>query len=120
MHTIDPESGGLTAARRAAETKSSSSGNIGGKRAVPSFKVYRQFTFYIILPIWRAICSIGRFIKTQAKNIVHGKRPYHIEIHFTSVNFLVLCSLIYNFLDSLALAYSRSRDAIIVLNWICL
>ena len=82
MHTIDPESGGLTAARRAAETKSSSSGNIGGKRAVPSFKVYRQFTFYIILPIWRAICSIGRFIKTQAKNIVHGKRPYHIEIHF--------------------------------------
>lgn len=49
--------------------------------------------------------SIGRFLKKQASMITSGKPPYSIQINFTTVNFLVLCSILLAFLEPIKLSF---------------
>jgi hypothetical protein len=50
-------------------------------------------------------------VKAQTEAFLNGKRPYGISCRFTGVNFLVICSIWYLYIDELRLAFMpRSAD----------
>ena len=50
-------------------------------------------------------------VKAQTEAFLNGKRPYGISCRFTGVNFLVICSIWYLYIDQLRLAFMpRSAD----------
>jgi hypothetical protein len=57
----------------------------------------------------KTIKPLGRAARSKAKEhvelILYGRSPYWFKIQATGINFLVVCSATYLFLDSLSLAF---------------
>lgn len=75
---------------------------------------------------WRNFCNtfVG-FCKDQANRFVTGKSPYRIEFHFTTVNFLVICSLVVAFLEKINHSFlpneaEKAVAVILCIAWIAL
>lgn len=57
----------------------------------------------------RAACATKEFLTRQAELFTHGGPPYRIEIRFTTVNFLVICSIVVAFLDQFKFAFLTTK-----------
>jgi len=103
MEFIEPGSAGERAAMAAAKQTRDTP---GGKPAQRSRHCFHNTCFRAI----REHCSKAtratiEFFKDQSAKFISGGAPYRIEIHFTTVNFLVLCSIIVAFLDQFMYAF---------------
>lgn len=69
---------------------------------------------------WRNVCdTYTTFCKDHAHRFVTGKPPYRVEFHFTTVNFLVVCSLIVAFLEKIYHSFlpNEAEKAVAVILW---
>lgn len=76
-----------------------------GKRGLEWFKI----------KVWNRCVGAYRsarvHTKVQTAKFLYGNTPYSFDLQFTGVNFLVLCSVIYMFIDNIRLAFfSRASD----------
>ena len=55
--------------------------------------------------VHRRATMLYRKMKEQASKFLNGRRPYKISFKFSGVNFLVLCSLWYLYIDQFRLAF---------------
>jgi hypothetical protein len=69
---------------------------------------------------WQNFCNtFTGFCKDQANRFVTGKSPYRIQFHFTTVNFLVVCSLVVAFLEKIYHSFlpNETEKAVAVILW---
>ena len=97
---------GIEAARTAARKKfSGASSHVqshSDRRIVESLA---YCTMRCINMIRGGTSLIHRKMKEQATKFLNGSRPYKISFKFTGVNFLVVCSIWYLYIDQLRLAF---------------
>eukprot|EP00523_Entomoneis_sp_CCMP467_P008375 CAMPEP_0168730186 /NCGR_PEP_ID=MMETSP0724-20121128/6603_1 /TAXON_ID=265536 /ORGANISM="Amphiprora sp., Strain CCMP467" /LENGTH=1375 /DNA_ID=CAMNT_0008777121 /DNA_START=24 /DNA_END=4148 /DNA_ORIENTATION=- len=95
------------------------------------FACLENTCFLIILPLlWiydmgyylvsTFLAPVGRFLKNQARLILTGQSPYACQLRMTVVNFVVLCSIWYMFVDQARLAFfpPESDYPVAVINFI--
>lgn len=61
-------------------------------------------------PIIEKLSSIRKFLKRQASLCAIGNLPYAIRFQFSGINFLVLASLVFNFLDQIRLVIPSPKN----------
>jgi len=68
------------------------------------------------LPLWRR-CSV--FMKGRARLFLHGSDPFVCRVRVTTVNFVVICSIWYMFMDQIRLAFipPRADNALAYVNF---
>jgi len=66
------------------------------------FDCFRYGWDTFVAPVWTAV---SRFSKQQAKLILYGNQPYRCRLRLTCVNFVVVCSTWYMFIDQARLAF---------------
>lgn len=69
--------------------------------------------------VYFGVSLLRKKMKEQASKCLSGRRPYKISFKFTGVNFLVLCSIWYLYIDQVRLAFfPHSADfACAVVSW---
>ncbi len=62
---------------------------------------------------------IQRKMKEEAKKFLNGSRPYKLSFKFTGVNFLVVCSIWYLYIDQMRLAFfpHGADQACAIISW---
>lgn len=61
----------------------------------------------VLKKIYLCLQKCVRFMQGQARLFLNGMPPYSCSVQFTMVNFLVVCSVWFNFLDSVRLAFCK-------------
>jgi hypothetical protein len=107
MEWIEPGSEGECAAIAAAK-RTLESNDLGEFRGKRSFLENSCFSRTARI-IESATNATKEFLIRQAELITRGGPPYRIEIRFTTVNFLVICSVVVAFLDQFRYAFLPSK-----------
>ena len=71
------------------------------------------FAITFLAPVWR-------FLRNQARKILMGLEPYACQLRLTMVNFIVLCSFWFMFIDQARLAFfpPEADHAVAIINFI--
>jgi hypothetical protein len=86
---------------------------------IPFFWLFDFLNYYLmvscILPVW---ASSLRYSRGQVRRILNGLDPYVCRMRLTVINFVVLCSTWYMFIDQARLAFFPARvdDALAIVN----
>lgn len=89
-------------------------GNVGLTILYPLFLLARSMA-HAIRPVTSALLE---FLRKRAVLILNGEEPYACQIRWTAVNFVVLCSVWYMFIDQVRLAAfpPESDHALAIIN----
>lgn len=69
--------------------------------------------------MYRGASLLQRKMKEQAAKFLNGSRPYKLSFKFTGVNFLVVCSIWYLYIDQMRLAFfpHDADEACAIISW---
>ena len=80
----------------------------------PLFWLYEMIEFVGTIYIMPCTKSTLAFLRFQGELILNGKGPYECPVRFTAVNFVVICSAWYMFIDQVRLSFlPPSSDTVV-------